>query len=127
MVPNRKAQTKIDRDCVQAVDGVLQFDSDPVRVAVEDACSTNRQRCKVRSNASIAHFDGISNTQAMNAVTQSHRIAFVHLDAKAKCNLHIVQTLSQRQLRKRHHAKLLSAGHAVSLGCDQSSSTARTP
>ena len=40
--PVEQAQTQIDRGCVQRVDGVLQIESDQVRVAVELARATNQ-------------------------------------------------------------------------------------
>ena len=109
--PVEQAQTQIDRGCVQRIDGVLQVESDQVRVAVELASATNQQCSDVRPNAPIARFVGIGQRRAMNAVTQPHRIEFVRVGAK--CHLDVAQTLAPRQLSKSHHAKLLRAGHAT--------------
>jgi len=109
--PIEQAQTQIDRGCVQRVNGVLQVESDQVRVAVELACATNQQCSDVRPNAPIARFVGIGQRRAMNAVTQSHRIKFARIGPKRY--LDIAKTLAPRQLRKGHHAKLLGAGHAT--------------
>jgi hypothetical protein len=109
--PIEQAQTQIDRGCVQRVKGVLQVESDQVRVAVELACTANQQYSDVRPNAPIARFVGIGQRRAMNAVTQSHRIKFARIDPKRY--LDIAKTFAPRQLRKGHHAKLLGAGHAT--------------
>ena len=109
--PVEQAQTQIDRGCIQCVDGVLQVESDQVRVAVELARSTNKQCSDIRPNAPIARFVGIGQRRAMNAVTLTHRIEFVRVGAK--CHLDIAQTLAPRKLSKSHHAKLFRAGHAT--------------
>ena len=112
--PIEQAQTQIDRGCVQRIDGVLEIESDQVRVAVELARATNQQRGDVRPNAPIARFVDIGQRRAMNAVSQSHRIEFVRVGTK--CYLDIAHTLAPRQLGKRNHAKLLRAGHSANAG-----------
>ena len=109
--PVEQTQTQIDRGCVQCVDGVLQVESDQVRVAVEFARATNQQCSDVRPNAPIARFVRIGQCRAMNAVTQPHRIEFVRVGAKS--HLDVAQTLAPRQLSKSHHAKLFRASHAT--------------
>ena len=109
--PIEETQTQIDRGCVQCVDGVLQVESDQIRVAVELARATNKQCSDIRPNAPIARFVRIGQRRPMNAVTQPHRIEFVRVGAKS--HLDVAQTLSPRQLSKSHHAKLFRASHAT--------------
>jgi hypothetical protein len=49
--------------------------------------------------------------RAMNRLTQAHRIEFVGVGVQRYID--VAQALASRQLRKRHDAKLLGAGHAA--------------
>ena len=108
--PQKHRQARVDRRRIERVGRVLQLETKAV-AKVELSSLRDQVLGECRMNAPISRFVRVGQCRALDLLAEPNVAKLGRLCRQA--DLDVAQTLAVSQVRKRHHAELLGAGHRL--------------